>query len=158
MDVGSMLLMSVFAIPAVAVAGGITAGILKPRGQQRLIELAQRERIAAIERGVDPAKLAPLPVMGADSSVAFQKLLEATQLPPRQAALKQAQGFLLTGVILLFTGLGLSTMLLFLPDPDAQRAWAAGILPVFVGLGLLLAAYLVRRSAPEETRGSDPRV
>ena len=58
----------VFAIPVVAVIGGITAGIMKTRGQQRLIELAQRERIAAIEKGIDPAKLPLLPVIGSDDA------------------------------------------------------------------------------------------
>ena len=51
----------VFAIPIIAIVGGITAGIVRTLGRQRLIELAQRERIAAIERGVDPSKLPPLP-------------------------------------------------------------------------------------------------
>src|SRR5207248_4823258 len=46
----------IFSIPIVAIVGGITAGIVRTLGNQRLMELAQRERIAAIERGVDPSK------------------------------------------------------------------------------------------------------
>ncbi len=130
----------IFLIPVVAIIGGITAGILKTRGQQRIIELAQRERIAAIEKGVDPANLPPLPVVGGD--------LVAAQLTPRQAELRRAQGLLGGGLVLLAVGLGLSTMLVFLPDPDANRAWAAGIIPTFIGVALLVVSRIVQRSAP----------
>ena len=41
-------MVAVFAIPMVAIIGGITMGILRVQGQQRLAELARRERIAAI--------------------------------------------------------------------------------------------------------------
>jgi len=54
----------VFAVPIVAIVGGITAGIVRTLGQQRLAELAARERLAAIERGIDPSKLPPPPSLG----------------------------------------------------------------------------------------------
>src|SRR5881397_1353510 len=65
-NVESFIPIVALAIPIVAIIGGITAGIIRTLGRQRLIELAQRERIAAIERGVDPAKLTPLPVDALD--------------------------------------------------------------------------------------------
>ena len=46
-----------FAIPIITIIGGIAIGIIRAIGEQRLLELAQRERIAAIERGLDPTKL-----------------------------------------------------------------------------------------------------
>lgn len=49
-----------FAIPIIAIIGGITLAIIRTTGQQRLAELERRERIAAIERGVDPSKLPPM--------------------------------------------------------------------------------------------------
>src|SRR5438477_12988592 len=64
---GSLVGMMVFAIPIVAIIGGITAGIVRILSQHRLQELAARERIAAIERGVDPSKLPPAPVIVEDS-------------------------------------------------------------------------------------------
>jgi predicted acyltransferase len=129
-----------FVLPIVAIIGGITAGILKTRGQQRIIELAQRERIAAIEKGIDPANLPPLPTLGGD--------LTAMSLTPRQADLRRAQGLLGAGLVLLAVGLGLSVMLVFLPDPDANKAWAAGIIPTFIGLAFLVVSAVVRRGAP----------
>ncbi|HUL75985.1 MAG TPA: DUF6249 domain-containing protein [Vicinamibacteria bacterium] len=129
-----------------AIIGGIIAGIMKTRGQQRLIELAQRERIAAIEKGLDPARLPPLPVIGDDLTPAYLTL--------RQADLRRAQGLLIGGLVLLAVGLGLSAMLVFLPEPDANRAWAAGLIPIFIGLALLVSSVIVRKGAPPETDGA----
>jgi len=141
-----LLAMMILAIPIVAIIGGIIAGIMKTRGQQRLIELAQRERIAAIEKGLDPARLPPLPVIGDDLTPAYLTL--------RQADLRRAQGLLIGGLVLLAVGLGLSAMLVFLPEPDANRAWAAGLIPIFIGLALLVSSVIVRKGAPPETDGA----
>ena len=141
-----LLAMMILAIPIVAIIGGILAGIMKTRGQQRLIELAQRERIAAIEKGLDPARLPPLPVIGDDLTPAYLTL--------RQADLRRAQGLLIGGLVLLAVGLGLSAMLVFLPEPDANRAWAAGLIPIFIGLALLVSSVIVRKGAPPETDGA----
>jgi hypothetical protein len=152
MDFGVLLVAMVLAIPVLAIIGGITAGILKTRGQQRIVELAHRERLAAIERGIDPDQLPPIPVVENDLTA----ILKAMQRTPRQAALHQAQGFLITGVILLAAGLGLSVMLLLL-SPDADKAWAAGLMPIFIGLALLLSSVIVRRGAPREDDGPQGR-
>jgi len=48
------------AIPIVAIVGGISMGIVRLLTAARLEELARKERIAAIERGVDPSKLPPV--------------------------------------------------------------------------------------------------
>jgi hypothetical protein len=141
---GTVLLTMIFAIPVVAIIGGITAGILKTRGQQRILELAHRERIAAIEKGIDPAKLPPLPPFPPPPD------LSALFLTPRQADLKQAQGFLLTGLILVAIGLGLSTMLVIL---ETQKAWASGLIPIFLGVALLVCAAIVRKGVPPESQG-----
>ena len=147
MDFGSMII----AIPVVAIIGGITAGILKTRGQQRIIELAQRERIAAIEKGIDPSKLPPLPAVGDDMADLLLKDFVAQFRPTqRQAALRQAQGLAIGGLIALSIGIGLAVMLLFLPDHDANRAWPAGIMPFFIGLALLISSRIVYKGAPAE--------
>lgn len=48
---------AVMSIPLIAIIGGLTVAIVKMLGRQRLEELARRERIAAIERGIDPSRL-----------------------------------------------------------------------------------------------------
>ncbi len=137
----------VFMIPVLAVIGGIIGGILKAQGRQRLAELIQRERIAAIEHGIDPGKLPPLPVLDRD----FKSIVA---LMPSDA--QRAQGFLITGVVLLGTSIGLILMLLLLTDPRANHAWAAGLLPLAIAIALLVSARIVRRSAGGD-RTEDPK-
>jgi hypothetical protein len=143
-----ILMVLIFIIPIVAIIGGITAGIMKTRGRQRLVELAQRERIVAIEKGLDPAKLPPLPSFGDD--------LTAVYLTPRQTELRRAQSLLIGGLVLLAVGLGLTVMLLSLPDPEANGAWAAGCIPGFIGIALLASSLIVRKGAPADD-ASGPR-
>ena len=124
----------IFSLPIIAIVGGITAGILKQSGRQRLIELAQQERIAAIQRGIDPSQLPPLPleVMGDAGGLLSQY----------QSDKRRAQGFLIAGVITLFAGIGLMAFLLIIND-DNDRVWSVGLIPAVVGLALLISARLI---------------
>jgi hypothetical protein len=124
--------------PAFAIVGGIVAGILKTRGQQRLIELAQRERIAAIERGLDLSQLTPL-------SVTTGPLLTS-----RQAMSRKAQGLMIGGILTLALGLGLSLTLLLMPSQDGRDAWPIGFVPFFMGIALMISARIVRGGLDQE--------
>lgn len=124
------------AIPIVAIVGGITAGIVRTLGRQRLIELAQRERIAAIERGVDPSKLAPLPVSALDDEP------EAWHASPYDRDRRRAQGLMIGGIVTMAVGISLMAFLNFMDDDG--NAWAVGIIPATVGVALLLSSFLVR--------------
>jgi hypothetical protein len=125
----------VFSIPILAIVGGITAGIVKTVSRHRIIELAQRERIAMIERGLDPSKLPPLPAISEldDSGVT---------LSPVDAARRRSQGLMVGGLVTLAVGMGLSVMLFYIADE--QGVWAVGVIPAAIGLALLLSAFLVR--------------
>jgi hypothetical protein len=134
----------IFSIPIIAIVGGITAGIVKTLGQQRLIELAQRERIAAIERGVDPSKLPALPTAAGFGN----DLLYAS---PYEAAKNRAQWLTVAGLISIAAGVGLG---IFLAVIERGNAWAVGIIPGTIGVALLLSAWIVRpresdRRAPD---------
>ncbi len=124
----------VFAIPIIAIVGGITAGIVRILSRDRLIALAQRERIAAIEHGADPTKLPPLRGPAID--------------PDDQGALiyspkRRAQGLLIGGLITMFVGIGLS-IFLFVLNPDGDRGvWAVGMIPGLAGLAMLLSAWII---------------
>jgi hypothetical protein len=144
LDGGTFVGMMAMAIPIVAIIGGITAGIVKIISQNRVIELAQRERIAAIERGMDPTKLPPIPVMGDSDDVA------SLYMPPRQFALRRAQGLLIGGIVTLSVGVGLGLMLSLLADVDDKNVWAVGLIPACIGIALIASALIVRSSAPAE--------
>ena len=68
-DSGVFVPMMIFALPIVAVAGGITAGIVKTISRHRLIELAQRERIAACRKASKQAWSIPRRVSAQEDAV-----------------------------------------------------------------------------------------
>lgn len=129
----------IFAIPIVAIVGGITAGIVRTLGRQRLAELAQQERLAMIQRGIDPAKLPPPSIALDDDDVS------AMYLTPHERDRRRAQGLMIGGLITTFAGVGVAVFLLMLhPDGEDHNAWAVGLIPAFVGVALLLSSWLVR--------------
>lgn len=135
-DVGEFVPIVALSIPIVAIIGGITAGIIRTLGRQRLIELAQRERIAAIERGVDPAKLAPLPVAALDDEP------ETWTMSQYDRERRRAQGIMVGGIVTFAVGIALMAFLNIVDDHG--NAWAVGIIPATVGVALLLSSFLVR--------------
>ena len=131
----SFLPFLVFSIPIIAIVGGITVAIVRTLGRQRLIELAQQERIAAIQRGVDISKLPPPPNMSLDDDLSLY-------LPGPERDRRRAQGLMVGGIITLASGIGIMAFLSVIAEHD--QAWAVGIIPASVGLALLLSAWLVR--------------
>ena len=126
----------IFSVPIVAIVGGITMGIVKTMTQSRIVENAQRERIAAIQAGIDPSKLPPIP---------NAEFLDATDYArdPELAQRRRTNGLMVGGIVTTFTGIGLAAFF-SLMDTDGN-AWAIGIIPAFIGMALLLSAYLVGR-------------
>ena len=125
----------IFSVPIVAIVGGITMGIVRTMTQARIVENAQRERIAAIQAGIDPSKLPPIP--NAD----FHDAAEAVR-DPEQAQRRRTNGLMVGGIVTLFTGIGLSCF--FSLMDSGGNSWAIGLIPAFVGVGLLISAFLVR--------------
>jgi hypothetical protein len=135
-DVEAIVPMMIFAIPIVAIVGGITSSIVKTMTDARVIENAQRERLAAIQRGMDLDKLPPLPAIGENAGAMM------AAVDPIAAARHRAQGLLIAGVITMFGGLGLAILLYFVADAT-EPVWVIGVMPVFVGVALLLSAWIV---------------
>ncbi|MGH7724557.1 MAG: DUF6249 domain-containing protein [Candidatus Eiseniibacteriota bacterium] len=131
-DSDSFLPFLVFAIPIVAIVGGITAGIVKTISEARIIENAQRERLAAIERGIDPSKLPPLPTVSSFTSDVMTP--DGTQ--------RRSNGLLTGGLVTFMVGLGISITFFILEENG--NAWAVGLIPAFIGLGLLFSWWLTR--------------
>ena len=145
LDFDSGVLVPIFslAIPVVAIVGGITAGIVRMVLKARVMELAQRERIAAIERGVDISRLQPLPVdVDTDDTAIFAS--------PRQVMLNRSRGLMVGGIVTLAVGVGLGTMLGVLNE-GSERVWAVGLIPALVGVALLISSVLIRNAADEDT-------
>jgi uncharacterized membrane protein YeaQ/YmgE (transglycosylase-associated protein family) len=136
-SVESLIPLLIFSIPIIAIVGGITVAIVKSLGRQRLLELAQQERIAAIQRGVDISKLPPLPNAALDDDEAALLGMSVSERDRRRA-----QGLLIGGIVTLFVGGGIMAFLSIMDQGD--EAWAVGIIPAAVGAALLLSAWIVR--------------
>jgi hypothetical protein len=139
----------VFAIPILAIMGGVINALVRQIGQQRLLEMAQRERIAAIERGIDPSKLPSLPALVKDSDFVW--------LAPGSARYR-AQSLLIGGLVTSSVGAGLMAFLLLIrPDTD-HAVWSVGIIPGFIGVAMLISSWLVwprnDRPSPANTSGA----
>ncbi len=124
----------VFSIPIIAIVGGITAGIVKTISRHRLVELAQRERIAMIEHGLDPSKLPPLPL---------SEIADATPLMSQaDAARHRSQGLMIGGLVTLAVGISLGVLLYNVAGEPG--VWSVGLIPAAIGVALILSAFLVR--------------
>ena len=136
-DVGDFVPLMAMSIPIVAIVGGITAGIVRMIQRQRAFEMVQRERIAAIERGLDPDKIASLqrPLLYDDHGVFTD---------PAMAAEHRRQGMLIGGLVTLFVGIALSVFLYGVADHEDHRVWLVGMIPAAVGVALLLSSFLIR--------------
>jgi hypothetical protein len=119
-----------FLIPIIAIIGGLTLAIVRVLGQQRLAELERRERIAAIERGLDPAKLPP-----ASSPYAYEN---GYGMGSRA---RRAHGLFIGGLIVV--AVGISLMLGLRVAEPMEGHWVIGTMPLLVGIALLIAAKVV---------------
>lgn len=119
-----------FAIPVIAIIGGITLAIIRITGQQRLAELERRERIAAIERGVDPAKLPPM-----SSPYSYENGHGSS------SRARRAHGLMIGGLVCVAVGISMMVFLTSI-EPD-KRIWAIGLMPFLVGIALLVSAKVI---------------
>jgi hypothetical protein len=136
-DADFVVPLMIFSVPIVAIIGGIVMGVVKSLSQQRALELAQQERIAAIQAGVDPSKLPPMPVTSDswnDASSMYRSFDDISR--------RRSQGLMIGGLVTLFTGVGLTAMLIIMQA--GENSWAVGLVPGFIGLALLISGMLVR--------------
>jgi hypothetical protein len=140
-DAGVLIPLLALSIPIVAIVGGITAGIFRMFQRQRAFEMIQRERIAAIERGLDPDKIASLqrPLMYDDHGL---------YTDPRMAYERRRQSLLIGGTVTLFVGIALAVFLNGVTDGDDKNVWMVGLIPAAVGVALLLSSMLIRPIGP----------
>lgn len=138
-DVGMAVVMGGIILGGTAIVGGIVSGIARSYQRQRLVELVQRERIAMIERGVEPDKLPPI------SEHALAVAFGNGAADERILAARRRQGLAIAGLVFTFFGLGLG--LLLSQVAHDENVWAVGALPLSVGLALLLGSRVVKAPA-----------
>ncbi len=111
-------------IPIFVVAGAIVIVVTAIIVQGRKKDLEHRERLAAMEKGI------PLP----------EPIIQQKQQKPAYSG-RRAVG-------LIFVGIGLAlTIILWTIEGSHGGVW--GLLPLFMGLGLIIAAILDKREFEE---------
>jgi len=103
------------------------------RRRRDLVEANHKERMAAIERGIEPPALP-------------ESFYQATK-PPRRS------GYLLAGLIWLFVGIGLFVALGAVAGEDVRFF---GLIPAGVGLAFLIYYFVEGRKLPPASAGSPP--
>ena len=109
----------------------------------RLRQMRHRERLAAIDKG----SLEGQPPSGEGdpsmSNPAMQWKDPATYV----------NWFRLTtlglGFLLMFGGVGMLTAFIIIPDPEMQKLWSVGLIPIMAGFGLLLFAIVSSKLVPK---------
>jgi uncharacterized membrane protein HdeD (DUF308 family) len=135
----------IFSIPLLAIGGGIIAGIVRMVHRQRTWELIQRERIAAIERGIAPEAIAQMQPAAVYDEPGWN-------MSPGAAAQRLQMYLRIYGIVILFVGVGLC---IFLNGVSGEaNVWMVGLLPSAAGLGLLASSMVVR--PPSEAPPSPP--
>jgi hypothetical protein len=134
-DIGFMVVAGGMSLGAIAILGGITSGVLRGFQRQRMVELLQRERVALIERGVDPEKIPAL------NQQAIVTAFGGGIADERVAAEKRKQTLFIFGLVFAFLGIGLG---IFLNEVAGPHIWAVGLMPFSIGLALLVGSSVVK--------------
>lgn len=113
------------ALPIIVVLGGVALAIVAVIFQAKRKHLEHLERIKAIEKGIEPP---PNTV---------KELPRKESMTPERLRRH--------GLIWLFVGIGYIVMMLLLPE-QAYYGAPVGAIPLFVGIGLLVAAAIEFRA------------
>ncbi len=120
-----------------ALVAGVWLLVRQQAYRTRLME--HRERLAAIEHGETPQPKG-------DPSMTTETLT------PQDAYRRQSQWVRLIafglGLLLMFGGTGLFVGFLIIADPELEKLWSIGLVPMMAGFGLLLFSLVARRLFP----------
>lgn len=110
---------------------------LKLRKRHVEREMLHRERLLAMEKGIP---LPEFPTLAEEPSGSLLDYLSGSIAIPKLA--------LGCGLILIFGGAGMVAAFVIAPDSELElhKVWSVGLIPGFIGVGLILYYLLIRRS------------
>ena len=108
---------------------------LKLRKRHLEREMLHRERLLAMEKGIP---LPEFPTLAEEPSGSLLDYLSGSIAIPKLA--------LGCGLILIFGGAGIVAAFIIAPDSELHKVWSVGLIPGFIGVGLILYYLLIRRS------------
>lgn len=141
----------VFAVPIVAIAGGILAYIIKIVSSHRLMETLVRERAALIAKGVDPDRI---PATGPGG-------LAGPLLSMHDLTRLRAQGLLVAGFVTLAGGASFALVSSRLGswefDGWGVGDWGLGVVAASIGLALIVGGLILWPRGRDAHHGMAPR-
>ncbi len=132
---------AVLLIPIIAIIMSLTIPIVaivtEFAKRRKFYELHHKERLAAIEKGV-----------------------ELPPLPPEfvGAGPKGRPRYLLRGLVWFFVGLGILIALSGISRPGAEKSWLLGFIPTGVGLAYLIYYFVEGKRVEEETANLESEI
>jgi hypothetical protein len=141
----AMAYMSWVLIPIAGIAWLTVAVVMEERSKRHRRELLHRERMAAIEKGM--------------TAELERAILAETQPAKRPKNGGGGRGLLVAGAIVCVTALGMLFGIWILTGQQeaAKNTWAAGVFPLFIGLGLIVGWLVGRGRNGSSANGSqDP--
>ncbi len=115
-------------IPVLAIGGGVAAGITRTLSRHRLAELAYRERIVAIERGIDPTRLPAPPTIGERTADDDARTL--------------VRVLVIFGMVAVFGSAALAAAIAAFESEKEKMIIAT--IPMLIGFALLASAWIIR--------------
>ncbi len=140
----------------------IVYALVDYRRRRDLVEANHKERMAAIERGIEPPNLpesfylAAKPPRRSGRMAAIERGIEPPNLPESfylAAKPPRRSGYLLTGLIWLFVGIGLFMALGAVAGEDVRLF---GLIPIGVGAAFLIYYVVEGRKLTAGEPGSPP--
>jgi hypothetical protein len=135
--VGAFIPIFAFAIPIVAIVGGIASQIAKTMARARIQELLIQERIKSIEKGIPPG---PAPAM-MDPGAEDREYVASPETYHRNRVF----GLRLGGAITFAVGAAIAFALYY---GQHETAWVWMMIPASVGACLIIASFFVPGGGP----------
>jgi len=108
---------------------------LRSKRRQEKMTLVHLERMKAMEKGVP---LPEFPELSEEAKMQqFDRIFTPTRLNPRWP--------IGVGAVVMMGGLGYLVAAMLSNDPDLAMTWSIGLIPMFIGFGLVLYYFLTRQ-------------
>ncbi len=106
----------------------------KTKRRLHIFDLIHKERMQAIEKGLPYPELPPY---------AIDEEEDHKHMPIKPTSVRVYAGL---AAVIILGGAGALTALIISPDRYLQSLWSMGLIPIFLGVGLLLYAYINRNA------------
>lgn len=126
-------------------AMGILARHLKEQRRLALREMVQKERLAAMDKGI------PITEWSEDMMTTASET-SSNGKPLNLVALKLTS--LGVGLVMIFAGIGMMFAFQLSGDHELVELTSLGVIPLMTGLGLVLFHWLIKRQHPSHSDGS----